>query len=146
MERKEFLKVCGGACLGMLGFSILVQSCGTVYYAQAELSEKKLRLAKTEFETLKDGEIKYRKFVLVKREDSNYPILVNRMDANTYSAYEMKCTHLGNVLAVIVNIFTCASHGSEFDLNGKVLQGPASEKLQSYPVALDDKMIYIQLG
>ena len=146
MERSEFLKVCGGACLGLIGMSALMQSCATTYYAQASLENKRIQLSKEEFEKIKDDEIKYRKYVLVKVDSINYPILVNRIDAENYTAILLKCTHQGNVLAVSGNVLTCAAHGSEFDRNGEVLQGPAAEKLISYPVTSDEKNIYIQLG
>jgi cytochrome b6-f complex iron-sulfur subunit len=146
MERSEFLKVCGGACLGLIGMSALLQSCGTTHYAQAALENKRIQLSKQEFEKIKEDEIKYRKYVLVKIDSINYPILVNRIDAENYTAVLLKCTHQGNVLAVSGNVLTCAAHGSEFDRNGEVLQGPAAEKLISYTVTSDEKNIYIQLG
>ncbi|MBI3134456.1 MAG: Rieske (2Fe-2S) protein [Bacteroidetes bacterium] len=146
MERNEFLKICGGTCLGLIGMSALLQSCSPAYYAQASVTGKQAQISKQEFEKIKKGEISYRKFVLLKVADLNYPVIVNRFDENTYSALLLKCTHQGNTLAVSGNILTCSAHGSEFDRHGNVLQGPAAEKLTLFPVTTDEKFIYIQFS
>jgi cytochrome b6-f complex iron-sulfur subunit len=40
-----------------------------------------------------------------------------------------KCTHLGCKIVHFDNKFLCPCHGSEFDLNGKVMKGPAEKNL-----------------
>lgn len=145
MNRGEFLRVCGGACLGLVGMSVLLQSCGTNYFAQLTMNGNRLQIAKTEFEKIKDGKIKYRRYVLVKPETSKYPIIVYRNDDSSYTALLLRCTHQGNELTASGDILTCSAHGSEFSKTGDVLQGPAEEKLISYVVTTDEKNIYIQL-
>ena len=51
-----------------------------------------------------------------------------------FSALSLVCTHLGCAVESQTDGFTCPCHGSKFDADGKVKQGPASKKLQSLRV------------
>jgi len=44
------------------------------------------------------------------------------------------CTHLGCVVNKEETQFTCPCHGSRYDLNGKVKQGPAPKSLAWYEI------------
>jgi cytochrome b6-f complex iron-sulfur subunit len=50
-------------------------------------------------------------------------------DTQGFRAYSLVCTHLGCQVKVIEKGFTCPCHGSRFDLQGKVLNGPATQPL-----------------
>jgi Rieske Fe-S protein len=57
------------------------------------------------------------------------------------------CTHLGCKLSTTPAGFACPCHGSHFDCNGNVLNGPATQALVSQPVesdANDDLIIHVQ--
>ncbi len=51
-----------------------------------------------------------------------------------FSALSLVCTHLGCTVESNTDGFTCPCHGSKFDVNGNIKQGPASKKLQSLRV------------
>ncbi len=146
MERKEFLKICGGACFGIAALSVALQSCGTAYYAQGTLANNKLQISKADFVKVQKEKTSIRKYVLVKPANLDFPIVVYRKNETTFTALLLRCTHQSNELNVNGDILTCSAHGSEFSNTGEVIQGPAEEKLASYPVTTDDKNIYIQLS
>jgi len=61
-------------------------------------------------------------------------------DANGLYAVSRVCTHQGCTVAVVPGaaaIFNCPCHGSQFDVNGNVLRGPAARPLPHYAVAVD---------
>lgn len=147
MNRNEFLKICGGACLGLVGISVNIQSCATQNLIQGNLKDHLLEISKSEFiKTSKDNtKIKYRKYILVHSSKVEQPIVVYRENDSSYTALLLSCTHQGNQLDVSGDILTCSAHGSEFDKLGNVIQGPAEQKLTSYLVTSDEKSIFIQL-
>jgi cytochrome b6-f complex iron-sulfur subunit len=71
---------------------------------------------------------------------SNYPLNSRTLMANIpamiihdqggIQAIHLICTHLGCTAEEVPDGFTCPCHGSHFDRNGLVLQGPASKPLK----------------
>ena len=49
-------------------------------------------------------------------------------------ALDLVCTHLGCTLSVTPAGLTCPCHGSRFDRQGRVLEGPADRPLKRYGV------------
>jgi len=145
MDRKEFLKVCGGSCLGLLGLSVLLDSCKSGQYVQGTVANNLLQINKGDFVVLKNDKTTYRRSIITKPENFNYPIVVYRFSETQYSALLLSCTHQSSELTMNGDILTCSAHGSEFSNKGEVLQGPAEQKLKSFNVTTDDKNIYIQL-
>ncbi|MDQ3111766.1 MAG: Rieske (2Fe-2S) protein [Bacteroidota bacterium] len=146
MERKEFLKICGGTCLGLIGLSAALQSCNTSYYAQGTVTNNKIQISKKDFINVHKEKTSIRKYVLVKPANFDFPIVVYRRNETTFTALLLRCTHQSNELNVNGDILTCTAHGSEFSNTGEVIQGPAEQKLVSYPVSTDENNIYIQLS
>jgi Rieske Fe-S protein len=61
-------------------------------------------------------------------------------DANGIYAVSRVCTHQGctvNVAPAAAATFNCPCHGSQFDVNGNVLRGPANRPLPHYAVVVD---------
>ncbi|MBA3680198.1 MAG: Rieske (2Fe-2S) protein [Bacteroidetes bacterium] len=145
MDRKEFLKVCGGSCLGLMGISLLNQSCTGTHYVQSVADKNQLPVPKTEFTEIKKNKTEFRKYIVVKSDKIEQPIIVYRKADNSYEALLLRCTHQGIELNVNGDILTCSAHGSEFSNKGEVIQGPADQKLKSFVVTNDEKNIYIQL-
>ena len=145
MDRKEFLKVCGGSCLSLMGFSILSQSCKATHYAQTVVANNKVQISKLDFVIIKNEESTYRKYVIAKSDNLDFPIVVYRNSETSYTALLLRCTHQGIELNVNGDLITCSAHGSEFSKDGEVFTGPAEQKLKSFPVTVDEKNIYINL-
>lgn len=143
MERRDFIKTC---CLGTLGIAVgsaTLHSCGSIYYAQSTSNQGTIVIPKTEFLKIKKDKTTERKFVLVKPEQAKFPICVYKIDESNYVASLLKCTHRGCELNVGGGIYTCPCHGSEFTIEGKVLEGPANEDLKTYLTKTDNENIYI---
>jgi Rieske Fe-S protein len=65
-------------------------------------------------------------------------ILVVRRGASEYLALSMECSHQQcEVEAPTGGVIHCPCHGSQYDLTGAVLQGPAPLSLRRYPLSLD---------
>ncbi len=146
MDRKEFLKTCGYACLGGTALMALLQSCAsTNYFAQSALEENRILIKKTEFVKTEKEKIKERKFVLVKTDKFGFPICVYKINETEYSALLMQCTHKGCELHPQGNFLVCPCHGSEFTNKGVVQNHPAEENLKTFKTSTDNENIYIHL-
>jgi cytochrome b6-f complex iron-sulfur subunit len=146
MERKEFIRTCGYACLGTLAISALLEGCVSAnYFAQTSLSGSIITIKKSEFIKVENGKTVARKFVLVKNEKLNFPICLYKLTETEYSALLMECTHKGCELNAQGEYLVCPCHGSEFSNTGAVQNPPAEQNLQSFKTSTDDANIYIQL-
>lgn len=144
MERKEFIKTCGYACLGGSALIALLQSCAsTNYFAKTTYASSQIILPKSEFTEIKKNKIILRKYVLVRNAKFNYPISVHQLSEDNYSALLMECTHNGCELQPSGNFLICPCHGSEFTNTGIVQNPPAEQNLQTFKTSTDNENIYI---
>jgi cytochrome b6-f complex iron-sulfur subunit len=72
------------------------------------------------------------------------PVGVFRHDG-TYHALSLVCTHLGCLVNWVPNAgeFQCPCHGSRFDPNGAVLQGPAPLPLKRYDARVSGDTVIV---
>lgn len=68
--------------------------------------------------------------------------LMRRENGEPY-ALSLLCTHLGCLVTVHEERIACPCHGSEFDLQGNVLKGPADRPLRRFTVDERDGMIEV---
>lgn len=141
MNRKEFIKTCGFACIGISSISFLLQSCVPTRHIAAQLINDNLVIPKTDF-IKKDS---YLKYLIVRNENLEFPIYLFRFSEEEYSALYLQCTHQGNELNAYGDKLVCSAHGSEFDNRGVATSGPAIEPLKSFPVHIDNQNINISL-
>ena len=59
-------------------------------------------------------------------------VLINQ--DGKFEAISLVCTHLGCVVNLVETGYACPCHGSRFDQNGNVLNGPARQPLQELEV------------
>jgi Rieske Fe-S protein len=74
------------------------------------------------------------------------PVVVLLNPSGQYKAFSARCTHLGCVIQYQEEggpHFGCNCHGSQFDMNGKNISGPAPRPLAPFRVSLDGKSIYL---
>lgn len=145
MDRKEFLKTCGMACVGGLGLSWL-QSCVPSQYASGELSGSYLKVLETEFTQTQKGQTVDKRYVVVRSEQLKFPIYLAKISDTEYTALWMECSHQGAELSAHGDYLTCPSHGSEFDRIGNVTQGPAQTQLRKFKTSVEHPYILILLS
>lgn len=146
MERRKFVKTCCYSAIGLPMIVSFLQSCESIYYASASYSANKLIVAKSEFWKVKKNKTVNRTFVLIKTEDSEFPICLYKIEENNYAASLLRCTHKDCELNVGGGIYRCPCHGSEFSITGKVLEGPADRHLKTFKTDADNENIYIYLS
>lgn len=141
MTRKDFIKTCGYACIGLSSVSLLLQSCVSSKNIHANIVEGNLVIPVMDF-IKKDS---YLKYLIVRNENLHYPIYVFRFAEKEYTALYLQCTHQGNELNAYGDKLVCSAHGSEFDNRGTATSGPATEPLRSFPIQVDNQNITISL-
>ncbi len=70
----------------------------------------------------------------VRRPEGRNVFIFHRPEG--FVAISAVCTHLGCIVNQAPPGFVCPCHGSRFDPNGKVLQGPAPSPLPWYEISL----------
>jgi Rieske Fe-S protein len=75
------------------------------------------------------------------------PVIVVHTESGQYKAFGARCTHLGCVVQYNTEEgaphFSCNCHGSEFDINGKNISGPAPRPLTPFKVLLKESSIIV---
>ena len=85
---------------------------------------------------------------LVKYNNDSGALLVEHNSDDTYKALSGICTHQHCVVSNFDggnSVFVCPCHNSRFDLNGNVVQGPASTKLRVYSTIVENNSLVITL-
>ncbi len=141
MDRKEFIKTCGFACLGASAMGLLLQSCAAGKSVAAVITGDNLVVPKSDF-VKKD---KFHPYILVRNAQLKFPVCLFRFSETEYSALYMQCSHQGNELSAYGDRLVCSAHGSEFDNKGNVTSGPAIKPLRTFPVQLENENILISL-
>lgn len=79
---------------------------------------------------------------LVQTSSGNF--LVGHTAPTTFVALSAICTHQTCTIAGFSNqTYVCPCHGSTFDINGRVLGGPAPTSLHQYPTQFTDGVLTI---
>lgn len=137
MDRKEFL-VKAGQCTAVLVFGSCIQSCSsntTDNPTAPQNVDFTLDLSKAENSSLNSvGGYTYQG-----------GIIIARINTSTFSALSQACTHQGATVNYEASAtrFHCPNHGSNFDVNGNVINGPAASPLQKYNTSLNGTMLRV---
>ncbi|MDB5015412.1 MAG: Rieske iron-sulfur protein [Mucilaginibacter sp.] len=142
MERKDFLKTCGFACLAGIVPGVLLEGCGSAKMIAGTMDQTGLLVPLSAFAQAKGKEKKY---IVVEHASLKYPICVYRFNGNEYSALLMRCTHQGAELHVVGDRLECPAHGSQFTNKGTVKNGPADTNLRTFPVNIQNDQLHILL-
>ncbi len=145
MDRKDFIKTCGFACVGGLGMAGLLQSCSAAKQWSGKIAGDDIIVAVSDFETRKGKNTYFKKYIIIQNEILQYPICVYRFNENEYTALWMRCTHQGTELQVFGDKMQCPAHGSEFDNRGGTQNGPADEQLRTFRVTIERDQLKISL-
>jgi len=145
MDRRKFVKTSCFACAGISAMWLL-QACTTnKYIANFAITQNKITVKKSDFIIVKKGKTIEQKFILIKPENFQFPIVVYKKKDEEYKSLYLQCTHQGCELSPYETTMVCPCHGAEFNTNGEVTQGPAENSLKSFVTTQDNENIYIQL-
>jgi nitrite reductase/ring-hydroxylating ferredoxin subunit len=140
MDRRHFLRSACQACaaLALVPAAATLESCS---------SSKGLALA------VKDGVLEVPVSALdpsgrttVKAKGVSEKLMVVRRDDGTYTALTLNCPHKnGPVTYKDGEGLKCGWHGSRFDLEGKVQNGPSKQDLKRFPAEVKGDQLRILL-
>lgn len=133
------------ACMGGAGMVALLQSCTSTRVMSSKISGDDLVIPVSDFEIRKGKEKYFRKYIVVQHDILQYPVCVYRHNETEYTALWMQCTHQGTELQVFGDKLQCPAHGSEFNSQGAVQNGPADRKLRTFPVTIENNELKISL-
>lgn len=88
--------------------------------------------------------MKAQKDILVRDLDLDYDIMLKIKDGK-YIILVLKCTHQDWLLSPNSKGFNCSLHGSSFDTDGKVVNGPAALPLKQLNYTIDEENLVITL-
>jgi len=76
------------------------------------------------------------------------PIIIARVDADTFAALDAVCTHMNCTVAYnALNLsLDCPCHHSSFELDGRVIDGPAIRPLRSFLASSDGKTVTVRVA
>lgn len=145
MQREDFIKTCTAGCLGFSLLAFLAPGCSSTSMVTGSISGDDLLIPLSEFEIISESKTSHRKFIIVHHNKLQYPIYIKRHDNDAYSAHLMRCTHQGTELQAFGDRLQCPAHGSEFDSNGNVTNGPAAKNLRNFQVTIQHDQLKISL-
>jgi cytochrome b6-f complex iron-sulfur subunit len=121
-SRRDFLKLSTNSLLalaGTLGFGGLIRYLGYQFDEPPQ----------TEFEVGSVNDYPYNSRTVL----AHIPAIIIH-DNDGLRAISLECTHLGCTTELRNFGFECPCHGSQFDMNGKTLKGPAVSPLNKLRV------------
>lgn len=142
MQRRTFIYQGCLVCAGILAAPAFLASCSGMQPVMGTVEGEDLVLPVGSFSNT-DGSPK--KFVVAAHAQLKQPIAVFRNADGAYRSVLMRCTHKGVELRVSGDRLECSAHGSSFDINGSVLEGPASAPLRSFPTTEREGRVFISL-
>jgi len=131
--------------MGGAAITTLLQGCTATKILGGKIAGDDLILPISDFETKAGNEKHYKKYVVVQNDILQYPICVYRIKEREYTALWMQCTHQGAELQVSGDRLQCPAHGSEFTNTGAVQDGPAENKLRTFPITIEANQLKISL-
>ena len=137
VSRRQFVRNACGLCgLAFIGATALLETgCSSgIAVVKSTKTGNRLAVATSAFATTN--------MVQVRNNDLDWDILLVK-NGETYTALQLKCTHHEEPLSPTPTKLHCNDHGSEFDLQGNVTNGPAKRPVLKYPTVTEGGTIYI---
>ena len=140
MERRSFIKQSCQACAAIaLGPAIVaaLESCSSTAVLKLSAVNNSVSVPLTSFAEKQQ--------VVVRVAGRSFDLLCIKLDDTNFRTLEMKCTHQDQPLVSSGKSLYCNSHGSQFDLEGKVLRDPASRPLKKFETQLQQDQVVIKV-
>ncbi len=139
MDRRNFVKQSCTVCLAVGAGMVVgsVSSCATLPVYKTTIANNKISVPVSLFAQSD--------FQIIQPKDFFYNIGLRKESDGTYIALLLRCTHADNQLIATGKGFKCNLHGSAFDPQGQVTQGPAERSLKRYQTEVMANQIIIHL-
>ncbi len=139
MHRRDFIRSSCLGCAGLaMGASILsITGCAALPMVKIESDGRSLNIP---FSAFAEGNQ-----VIARCKALSYDVLVMRLPNNEYRSLYLRCTHEDQPLTATGTGLHCPSHGSRFSLIGDVEEGPATKPLRSFPVAVVEGGLVVEI-
>jgi Rieske Fe-S protein len=128
--------MCVAMGAGMIALSAL-SSCATLPAYKTAIAGNKVSVPVSLFAQSN--------FQLIQPKNSYYNIGLKKESDGTYTALLLKCTHADNQLTATGKGYKCSLHGSAFDSEGQVTNGPAERPLKKYTTQIIQDQIIINI-
>ena len=143
MERRKFISnICLG-CIGITFGGAALNSCSQMKSVNAFAQEGYLVIDKSEFID-KDSNKEFDS-IIITSNSLKEPIILFKTGRDTFEATSLECTHKSVTLDLVDAQLVCSAHGSKFEKNGKVINGPAKRDLKRYSVDKTISTVKIKL-
>jgi len=83
---------------------------------------------------------------VVKAKGMDNKLLLVKRTEGSYSALVLNCPHKNGPVKEDGEQLVCDRHGSRFDLEGAVLEGPSKAGLKKYPVEVAGEFVKVVMG
>lgn len=139
MQRREFLKSSCSYCLAVSSGLLLtsLSSCASAPVLEAQVVDNKITVPLSAFAG-SDVQI-------LRPSNLLFDIALHREADGQFRALVLQCTHASNQLTQTGDGYTCPAHGSQFDIEGRVIRGPAQLPLRHLPTEQSQSMIVVYL-
>jgi Rieske Fe-S protein len=140
INRRDFMRHASGA-LSATPLAALLASCAALAARVVPVTDGRLHLALAHYPELETigGALK------LVPSGFESPVYVLTLGKEQYAALSPICTHLGCTVEIQGSRIVCPCHGSTYDREGRVLQGPAERALTRYPASIEEGVLVINL-
>lgn len=138
--RRAFVRRAAGAA-SFSPLAMLLAGCAALAARVVPVTEGRLQLALTHYPELETvgGSLK------LAPAGFDTPVYVLTLGRGQYAALSPICTHLGCTVEIQGSRIVCPCHGSTYDREGRVLQGPAERSLTRFPTTIEDGVLMVDL-
>ncbi len=140
LTRRKFLKTIGGA-LALSTPPLFLAGCaaGLATY-HGEFDGNAITIPKSAAAALNSPN----GMMMVRAHNFPIPLVVRNLEGQGLIALSSICTHAGCEVRVLPDEFACPCHGSAYNLDGSVSNGPASRPLQRFVIDETSEAIIIK--
>jgi Rieske Fe-S protein len=124
IDRRTFVRRLSGAAAGA-SCAVLAAACAGLPYVTGAVHARGIRVLRADLEGLD--------FALLDLADGGSPVFL-ATSADGFTAVSTRCTHRGCAVSPEAGVLACPCHGSRFQFDGTLLEGPAPRALDSFAV------------
>ena len=145
LNRRDFI----ARAAGTAGVAALVAACGDGFISGATANMVKPPVVPPGPVTVKVGNYPELAAVGVLVQPTEAFVALKRTGTapDTFTCFSVSCTHQGCAVDIVNGQrFACPCHGSQFDNNGQVTQGPAQQPLRTVSTSYDPATDLLTIG